>query len=92
MREIDQFTSPLDDDDEVTDYVFELPSSDSGDVLIVDDDESPSGETWKGVSKDVLESLSADYENLPYTIAANSFPCQSSTFQTFGCLILWFGW
>ena len=59
---------------------------------IVDDPESPSGETWKGVSKDVLKSLAAEYEGYPFRVKGNPFPCQSSTFQTFGCLILWFGW
>jgi cyclic di-GMP phosphodiesterase len=38
VREIDQYTSPLDDIDEETDYRFELPDPDAGEVLIVDDD------------------------------------------------------
>ena len=40
MREIEDFTSPLDDVDEESDYHFELPDSQAGLVLIVDDEES----------------------------------------------------
>jgi putative two-component system response regulator len=40
VREIDQYTSPLDDVDEESDFRFELPDPDSGQVLIVDDDAS----------------------------------------------------
>ena len=59
---------------------------------IVDDDDSPSGETWKGVNKATLIELEKGFETMEFRIKANPFPCQSSTFQTFGCLILWFGW
>lgn len=38
MREIDSYTSPLDDVVADTDFNFELPAADAGDVLIVDDD------------------------------------------------------
>ena len=40
MREIEEYTSPLDDVDEESDYTFELPESEAGLVLIVDDEES----------------------------------------------------
>lgn len=38
VREIDPSTSPLDDDVATSDFTFELPAIDSGEVLIVDDD------------------------------------------------------
>lgn len=38
MREIDHFTSPLDEVPKETDFHFELPPADAGEVLIVDDD------------------------------------------------------
>ena len=38
MREGDQYTSPLDDADEETDYSFELPDAGEGVVVIVHDD------------------------------------------------------
>jgi hypothetical protein len=34
----------------------------------------------------------AQEAGLSYSWQANTFPSQSSTFCTFGCLILWFGW
>ena len=40
MREIEEFTSPLDEVDEESDYTFELPPAEAGRCLIVDDDES----------------------------------------------------
>ena len=40
MSDLDQYTSPLDEVDEATDYRFELPPAGSGEVLLVDDDES----------------------------------------------------
>lgn len=40
MREIEDYTSPLDDVDEDSDYAFELPEVGAGLVLIVDDEES----------------------------------------------------
>ena len=40
MGEFDEYTSPLDDVDEETDYRFELPDDAVGEVLIVDDDAS----------------------------------------------------
>lgn len=40
MREIEDYTSPLDDVDEESDYTFELPGAGTGLVLIVDDEES----------------------------------------------------
>lgn len=42
MREIEDFTSPLDDVDEETDFRFELPPAESGLVVIVDDDPAAS--------------------------------------------------
>merc|ERR1712159_888143 len=59
---------------------------------IVPDDGSPSGETWKGVKKSTIQHLDQNLKSLDTRVKANPFPCQSSTFQTFGCLILWFGW
>ncbi|MGB1840651.1 MAG: response regulator, partial [Longimicrobiales bacterium] len=40
MREIDDYTSPLDEAVEESDFAFELPGSEAGLVLIVDDEES----------------------------------------------------
>ena len=62
---------------------------------IVDDEDSASGETWKQVKPAVMKQLDEQVVaagSLPTRTKANPFPCQSSTFQTFGCLILWFGW
>lgn len=42
MREIEDFTSPLDDIDEETDFRFDLPPAEAGRVLIVDDDPAAS--------------------------------------------------
>ncbi len=39
VPEIDQYTSPLDDVEEESDYRFQLPDPETGEVLIVDDDE-----------------------------------------------------
>jgi hypothetical protein len=35
--------------------------------------------------------LEANAESLSYSWQSNTFPSQSSTFCTFGCLILWLG-
>lgn len=40
MREIDDYTSPLDEAVEESDFAFQLPESEAGLVLIVDDEES----------------------------------------------------
>jgi two-component system C4-dicarboxylate transport response regulator DctD len=40
VREIDQYTSPLDELDEESDFRFELPEAGVGEVIIVDDDPS----------------------------------------------------
>jgi len=57
---------------------------------------SATGEDWVGASKEDMAKLVGMSEEqlaaLDYDTQANLFPCQSSTFQTFGCLILWFGW
>ena len=59
-------------------------------------DASATGEDWVGASKEDMAKLvgmsEEQLEALDYDWQANQFPCQSSTFQTFGCLILWFGW
>ena len=68
MREIDQYTSPLDDIDEETDFRFELPSTDSGEILIVDDDASSAA-----LNQSILEA--AGYRvsvfDLPSAVLAN---------------------
>ena len=54
-----------------------------------------SGEEWRSVSIDKSKELSQKDEAgelTEFTWKSNPFPNQSSTFQTFGCLILWFGW
>ena len=40
LREIDQYTSPLDELDQESDFRFELPEAGVGEVIIVDDDPS----------------------------------------------------
>jgi ammonia channel protein AmtB len=50
-----------------------------------------SGEQWCEVDPDTMKELVAA-EPVEFVWASNPFPCQSATFQTFGCLILWFGW
>ena len=62
---------------------------------IKENNDSASGEDWVAAgAKDQLALEKADKANelTDFTWTANVFPCQSSTFQTFGCLILWFGW
>ena len=62
---------------------------------IVDDSNSPSGETWKAVRAATMKELDekgVGSGSLKTRVKTNPFPCQSPTFQTFGCLILWFGW
>jgi ammonia channel protein AmtB len=58
--------------------------------------DNASGEEWCEVPKDVqlaLQKADEEENSLPAPKwKSNPFPCQSSTFQTFGCLILWFGW
>ena len=58
---------------------------------IITNELSPSKETWQTVSDEILEDLKA---NTPtdHKWKVNPFPASSSTFQTFGVLILWFGW
>ncbi len=51
MREIEQFTSPLDDVVEESDYRFELPTESEGAVLLADDDPSAAA-----LSKSILEA------------------------------------
>ena len=58
---------------------------------IVDDPNSPSGETWKGASPEAVKSLD-ETEPTETRTRTNAFPAQSSTFATLGCMILWFGW
>jgi ammonia channel protein AmtB len=59
---------------------------------IIADDASPSGETWQTVKPTVAADLNAHLDTLPTRWKSNPFPASSSTFQTFGCLILGFGW
>ena len=59
---------------------------------IILDDASPSGETWQTVTSAVEADLNKLENTLPSRWKSNPFPASSSTFQTFGCLILWFGW
>jgi ammonia channel protein AmtB len=44
--------------------------------------------------EETLEELLArgDNPDLHFKWKDNPFPHQNATFQTFGCLILWFGW
>jgi ammonia channel protein AmtB len=59
---------------------------------ILIDEASPSGETWQTVKPEVEADLTAQEASLPTKWKANPFPASSTTFQTFGVLILWFGW
>ena len=64
---------------------------------IVEDADSPSGETWKGASTDAIRELDTRFHGagadaLETRTRQNNFPAQSSTFATLGCMILWFGW
>jgi Amt family ammonium transporter len=59
---------------------------------ILMDDASPSGETWQTVKPEVETDLTAQETNLQTRWKSNPFPASSTTFQTFGVLILWFGW
>ena len=64
---------------------------------IVEDADSPSGETWKGASTDAIRELDTRFHGagadaLETRTRTNAFPAQSSTFATLGCMILWFGW
>eukprot|EP01043_Picozoa_sp_COSAG02_P004456 COSAG02_NODE_116_length_35392_cov_302.150001_12_plen_714_part_00 len=56
---------------------------------IIEDETSPSGEKWQSVDPEIEKELS---DSLPFEWKTNPFPASSSTFQTFGTLILWFGW
>jgi Amt family ammonium transporter len=58
---------------------------------IVEDEQSPSGEMWQSVSPEILSDLKASPPS-EFQWKVNAFPASSSTFQTFGVLILWFGW
>lgn len=59
---------------------------------ILVDEASPSGETWQTVKPEIETDLIAQEKSLPTRWRANPFPASSTTFQTFGVLILWFGW
>ena len=60
---------------------------------IQDDETSPSGEKWVAAPGDIQAALTKGQEGVTATRnVANTFPAQSSTFSTLGCLILWFGW
>ena len=64
---------------------------------IVEDADSPSGETWKGAGTDAIRELDTRFHGagadaLETRTRQNNFPAQSSTFATLGCMILWFGW
>ncbi len=67
------------------------PTSDTW-MEIVADKSSPSGETWQTVKETIESDLNQHESTLPTRWKSNPFPASSSTFQTFGCLILWFGW
>lgn len=62
MTDTNRFTSPLDDIDEETDFRFELPRTDSGEVLMADDDESAAT-----LNRAILEAAGYDahYHELP---------------------------
>lgn len=62
MKANNPYTSPLDDIDEPTDFRFELPPADAGEVLMADDDESAAT-----LNRAILEAAgyTAHYHELP---------------------------
>ena len=76
-------------------FVDFVSSGDSDGWVVCFMQSSPSGEEWCAVNLDVMKQLvTADEKGdlKDFVWKSNPFPCQSPTFQTFGCLILWFGW
>lgn len=62
---------------------------------VVSSKSTPSGEEWHPVKfPQDLNDLDArgELDTGEFRWRSNCFPCQSSTFQTFGTLILWYGW
>ena len=69
-----------------------ISPTDASWMEILLDDTSPSGETWQTVNPQFEKDLIAQESALPTRWKANPFPASSTTFQTLGTLILWFGW
>jgi len=65
VSDLDQYTSPLDEIDEDTDYRFELPPAESGEVILVDDDE-----TAATLNRAILEA--AGYRVLSFDIPSSA--------------------
>lgn len=65
MSDLDQYTSPLDDLDEDTDFRFELPPAESGAVILVDDDESAAT-----LNRAILEA--AGYRVLSFSLPSSA--------------------
>jgi two-component system response regulator RpfG len=65
VKDKNSYTSPLDDFDEETDFRFELPPADAGEVLMADDDESAGT-----LNRAILEAAGYDaqYHELPSTV------------------------
>jgi cyclic di-GMP phosphodiesterase len=67
LSDFDDYTSPLDEIDEDSDYRFELPAVGAGEVLMADDDESAAT-----LNKAILEAAgyNVTYSNQPSTLIA----------------------